>query len=73
VSALPIVGRPRRSLLASLQLGDSACDGRTRRQSRACSADLLRVLSALIYTIFEGTSEIQRLVVARAVSALHIP
>jgi alkylation response protein AidB-like acyl-CoA dehydrogenase len=26
-----------------------------------------------IYTIFEGTSEIQRLVVARAVSGLHIP
>jgi alkylation response protein AidB-like acyl-CoA dehydrogenase len=25
------------------------------------------------YTIFEGTSEIQRLVVARAVSELHIP
>jgi alkylation response protein AidB-like acyl-CoA dehydrogenase len=25
------------------------------------------------YTIFEGTSEIQRLVVARAVSGLHIP
>jgi alkylation response protein AidB-like acyl-CoA dehydrogenase len=26
-----------------------------------------------IYTLFEGTSEIQRLVVARAVSGLHIP
>jgi acyl-CoA dehydrogenase len=26
-----------------------------------------------IYTIFEGTSEIQRLVVARAVSGVHIP
>jgi alkylation response protein AidB-like acyl-CoA dehydrogenase len=26
-----------------------------------------------IYTIFEGTSEIQRLVVARAISGLHIP
>jgi hypothetical protein len=25
------------------------------------------------YTIFEGTSEIQRLVVARAVSGVHIP
>jgi alkylation response protein AidB-like acyl-CoA dehydrogenase len=25
------------------------------------------------YTLFEGTSEIQRLVVARAVSGLHIP
>ncbi len=25
------------------------------------------------YTIFEGTSEIQRLVVARSISGLHIP
>jgi acyl-CoA dehydrogenase len=28
---------------------------------------------AKIYTIFEGTSEIQRLVIARAISGLHIP
>jgi alkylation response protein AidB-like acyl-CoA dehydrogenase len=27
---------------------------------------------AKIYTIFEGTSEIQRLIVARAVSGVHI-
>jgi acyl-CoA dehydrogenase len=26
-----------------------------------------------IYTIFEGTSEIQRLVIARAISGMHIP
>ena len=26
-----------------------------------------------IYTIFEGTSEIQRLVIARAISGVHIP
>jgi acyl-CoA dehydrogenase len=26
-----------------------------------------------IYTLFEGTSEIQRLVVARAISGMHIP
>ena len=25
------------------------------------------------YTIFEGTSEVQRLVIARAVSGIHIP
>jgi alkylation response protein AidB-like acyl-CoA dehydrogenase len=25
------------------------------------------------YTIFEGTSEIQRLVIARAISGVHIP
>ena len=28
---------------------------------------------AKIYTIFEGTSEIQRLVIARAISGMHIP
>jgi alkylation response protein AidB-like acyl-CoA dehydrogenase len=28
---------------------------------------------ARTYTLFEGTSEIQRLVVARAISGLHIP
>ena len=27
---------------------------------------------AKIYTIFEGTSEIQRLVIARAISGVHI-
>ena len=27
---------------------------------------------SVIYTIFEGTSEIQRLVIARAISGLHI-
>jgi acyl-CoA dehydrogenase len=26
-----------------------------------------------IYTLFEGTSEIQRLVIARAASGVHIP
>ncbi|HEY5251467.1 MAG TPA: acyl-CoA dehydrogenase family protein [Acidimicrobiales bacterium] len=26
-----------------------------------------------MYTIFEGTSEIQRLIIARAVSGVHIP
>jgi acyl-CoA dehydrogenase len=26
-----------------------------------------------IYTIFEGTSEIQRLIIARAISGIHIP
>jgi len=27
----------------------------------------------MTYTIFEGTSEIQRLVIARAISGVHIP
>jgi alkylation response protein AidB-like acyl-CoA dehydrogenase len=40
-----------------------------------CSADacVLAVRSEMIYTIFEGTSEIQRLVIARMISGLHIP
>jgi alkylation response protein AidB-like acyl-CoA dehydrogenase len=28
---------------------------------------------AMSYTIFEGTSEIQRLVIARSISGVHIP
>jgi hypothetical protein len=34
---------------------------------------LLGLRSEVCYTIFEGTSEIQRLVVARSISGLHIP
>jgi acyl-CoA dehydrogenase len=34
---------------------------------------ILEARNAVSYTIFEGTSEIQRLVVARAISGLHIP
>ena len=29
-------------------------------------------MTASIYTIFEGTSEIQRLIIARAISGVHI-
>jgi alkylation response protein AidB-like acyl-CoA dehydrogenase len=49
--------------------------GRTRWLNRACSADVWRLAqrTEATYTIFEGTSEIQRLVVARAISGLHIP
>jgi acyl-CoA dehydrogenase len=32
----------------------------------------MRRHACTIYTIFEGTSEIQRLVIARAISGLHI-
>ena len=35
--------------------------------------DVLRGRKRETYTIFEGTSEIQRLVVARSISGLHIP
>jgi alkylation response protein AidB-like acyl-CoA dehydrogenase len=30
-------------------------------------------MTAQTYTLFEGTSEIQRLVIARAASGMHIP
>jgi alkylation response protein AidB-like acyl-CoA dehydrogenase len=33
----------------------------------------LPLRTTVTYTIFEGTSEIQRLVVARSISGLHIP
>ena len=48
--------------------------GGPRLANRACSADvrLLPLRSEVSYTIFEGTSEIQRLVVARAVSGFGI-
>jgi hypothetical protein len=42
--------------------GDSA--------STHCNAPRRRLPD--IYTIFEGTSEIQRLVIARAISGIHI-
>ncbi len=63
------------SLLSSLQLGGTRRIQRISRRRRACSADVRALVarSHLIYTIFEGTSEIQRLVVARSISGLHIP
>ena len=55
------------------RLGDRARDPDPRRQrlhprvpGRALHRD------AKIYTIFEGTSEIQRLVISRAISGVHI-
>jgi hypothetical protein len=41
----------------------------------AIALDVVRTRdhSKVSYTIFEGTSEIQRLVVARSISGLHIP
>lgn len=38
--------------------------------SRVCAA--ARAAPEQIYTIFEGTSEIQRLVIARAISGMRI-
>jgi alkylation response protein AidB-like acyl-CoA dehydrogenase len=45
------------------------------RASRWPARDFLdggRPFATVSYTIFEGTSEIQRLVVARSISGLHI-
>jgi hypothetical protein len=61
-------------LLSVLQLGDAARYGLDGQPT-----DLHVLDSALpcrrpdqTYTIFEGTSEIQRLVIARAISGVHI-
>ena len=63
------------SLLSSLQLTLTCRTERTSEPNRACSMDLRALIlrTAVSYTIFEGTSEIQRLVVARSISGLHIP
>jgi hypothetical protein len=55
------------SLLSSLQLASTRRIRRTSQPNPACSADvsLLSLRGKVSYTIFEGTSEIQRLVVAR--------
>jgi len=42
-----------------------------RRVSDPCSVGRFRT-SAKIHTIFEGTSEIQQLVIARAISGLRV-
>jgi hypothetical protein len=62
------------SLLSSLQLGETT---RTRWTSRIQNRTRLNgpVLSGrtkTIHTIFEGTSEIQQLVISRAISGLRI-
>lgn len=55
--------------------GRDSAVAQTDDRTCACSADrCARVARRHVsYTIFEGTSEIQRLVVARAISGLHIP
>ncbi len=62
------------SLLASLQLtemGGTCWTRRTRIRTSAHSSARAGQRDR-IYTIFEGTSEIQRLVIARAISGMHI-
>jgi hypothetical protein len=63
------------SLLSSLHIRDTERTHWIRERHGAYSADLrvLAVRRELIYTIFEGTSEIQRLVIARMISGLQIP
>jgi hypothetical protein len=63
---------PQASLLLSLQIG-----GTRRHQVAKLLVTATRSLPvgrlAMTYTIFEGTSEIQRLVIARSISGVHIP
>jgi hypothetical protein len=63
------------SLLSFLQLTATRRTGWTSRLGPACPMDVHALVgrSDVIYTIFEGTSEIQRLVVARSISGLQIP
>jgi alkylation response protein AidB-like acyl-CoA dehydrogenase len=67
--------RGRASLFSSPQLGRTGRTRWTRWKHSAgqgyCGCPDRR--PSRTYTIFEGTSEIQRLVVARAISGLHIP
>jgi alkylation response protein AidB-like acyl-CoA dehydrogenase len=51
---------------------------RTLRQASVAAQDFPAGIEqngqpGMIYTIFEGTSEIQKLVIARAVTGIHIP
>jgi Acyl-CoA dehydrogenase, C-terminal domain len=65
---------PRPSLLPALQLLGRGGTGTLNRRTypyRLDTKDLVRRYK-VIYTIFEGTSEIQRLIIARAISGVHI-
>jgi hypothetical protein len=59
---------------SSLQTAGEGTTGRTEVSKRACSPDVStrRGTPEMNYTIFEGTSEIQRLVIARAISGLRV-
>jgi alkylation response protein AidB-like acyl-CoA dehydrogenase len=64
--------RRQPSLLSSLQLGGT----RQHQAKIRWSAPLPPLPDGHLttnYTIFEGTSEIQRLVIARSISGAHIP
>ncbi len=58
----------------SLQMLPTGWNGWTSTRTNARSMDTagLAGLAKITYTIFEGTSEIQRLIIARAISGLHI-
>ncbi len=66
--------------MSKLKAGGGGGVGHRARRSRSSAATAsLREYpverwhrDAKIYTIFEGTSEIQRLVIARAISGVHV-
>jgi hypothetical protein len=62
------------SLLPALQLSGQGRTGRLHRPTHPYALDTqcLDRHHKVIYTIFEGTSEIQRLIIARAISGVHI-
>jgi alkylation response protein AidB-like acyl-CoA dehydrogenase len=62
------------SLLSSLQLGPTTWTRTDAVEGQGWSVDATELRGRFMrnYTIFEGTSEIQRLVIARAISCVHI-
>ena len=51
---------------------DSFCDSVSQRRIRKACFHWCFCMSSTIHTIFEGTSEIQQLVIARAISGLRV-
>lgn len=74
----PRMAVTRASLIDTLEMGGRGSTSRHRPARRACSAVLAQHWTdaansdSLNHTIFEGTSEIQQLVISRAISGLRI-
>jgi hypothetical protein len=62
------------SLLSALQLAGQESTGASRRLTNPYRMDRKGLVGryVVIYTIFEGTSEIQRSIIARAISGVHV-
>jgi hypothetical protein len=69
-----VAGSGRRPLVLPLVLGGTSGRGRTPADEKACSGTIHPPgrRHRDIYDIFEGTEQIQQLVIARAISGLRI-